>query len=82
MTSDLKRNVTKSKCVPRPAGRPWSVADDELLRRLAPKGASARLIGMQLDRTASAVRSGAAKLNLCLRKTIPKRQIRVKAKGK
>jgi hypothetical protein len=42
------------------AARPWTPADDEILRSLALRGVDARVIGSQLNRTAVAVRSRAA----------------------
>jgi hypothetical protein len=55
------------------ATRPWTQADDDKLRKLALKGADARVIGSQLDRTTVAVRSRARRLNILLKKTTPKR---------
>jgi hypothetical protein len=48
---------------------PWTAADDKLLQTLALRGVDSRLIGMELNRTASAVRARANRLNLVLRKT-------------
>ena len=50
------------------ATRPWTPADDEILRSLALKGVDVRVIGRQLNRTAIAVRSRAKRLNILLRK--------------
>ena len=55
------------------ASRPWTPADDEILRSLALRGVDARVIGSQLNRTAVAVRSRARRLNIFLKKTTPKR---------
>jgi hypothetical protein len=56
------------------AARPWTPADDEILRSLALRGVDARVIGSQLDRTTVAVRSRARRLNILLKKTTPKRR--------
>jgi hypothetical protein len=56
---DLKKNPAKN----------WTKADDELLRSLAFKGVDARLIGKELNRSASAVRSRANRLDILLKKT-------------
>ena len=55
------------------ATRPWTPADDEILRSLALRGVDARAIGSQLNRTAVAVRSRARRLNILLKKTTLKR---------
>jgi hypothetical protein len=55
------------------ATRPWTPADDEILRSLARNGVDARAIGSQLNRTAVAVRSRAGRLNIPLKKTTRKR---------
>ena len=52
----------------RVAARPWTPADDEVLRSLALKGVDARGIGNRLNRTADAVRSRAKRLNILIRK--------------
>jgi hypothetical protein len=64
------------------AARPWTPADDEILRSLALRGVDARVIGSQLNRTAVAVRSRAKRMNILLKKTKPKRYQMGKAKGK
>lgn len=51
------------------ATRPWTRADDEILRSLVLKGTDARGIGTRLNRTAVAVRSRARRLNIPLRNT-------------
>jgi hypothetical protein len=61
------------KEVGRFATRPWTPADDEILRSLALRGVDARVIGSQLNRTAVAVRSRAKRMNILLKKTKPKR---------
>jgi hypothetical protein len=55
------------------ATRPWTPADDEILRSLARNGVDARAIGSQLNRTAVAVRSRAGRLNIPFKKTTRKR---------
>jgi len=50
------------------AARPWTPADDEVLRSLALNGVDARGIGNRLNRTADAVRSRAKRLNILIRK--------------
>jgi hypothetical protein len=55
------------------ATRPWTPADDEILRSLAREGADVRMIGSQLNRTAVAVRSRAGRLKIPLKKTARKR---------
>ena len=50
------------------AARPWTPADDEVLRSLALNGVDARGIGNRLNRTADAVRSRARRLNILIRK--------------
>jgi hypothetical protein len=48
----------------------WTAADDERLRELLLQGMDAREIGSELGRTATAVRSRAARLNLLARKPV------------
>ena len=55
------------------AARPWTPADDEVLRSLALNGVDARVIGSQLNRTTVAVRSRARRLNIPIKKTTRKR---------
>jgi hypothetical protein len=55
------------------ASRPWIPADDQILRSLALRGVDARVIGIQLNRTAVAVRSRARRLNIPLKKITRKR---------
>jgi hypothetical protein len=50
------------------AARPWTQADDDELRALVLKGHSTRAIGVQIDRTETAVRSRARRLNIVLKK--------------
>jgi hypothetical protein len=45
------------------SAKDWTSADDERLRELVVKGMSAREIGIELNRTAVAVRSRAFRLN-------------------
>jgi hypothetical protein len=51
------------------ATRPWTPADDEILRSMVLRGVATRVIGSQLDRTAVAVRSRARRLNILIKKT-------------
>jgi hypothetical protein len=48
--------------------RPWTQADDDKLRRLAPTGLSSRAIGIRMNRTETAVHSRARQLRVILRK--------------
>ena len=48
--------------------RPWTQADDDKLRKLAPTGLSARAIAIRMNRTETAVRSRARQLQVILRK--------------
>jgi hypothetical protein len=66
----------------------WTAADDEHLRELSLKGMDAREIGIELKRTATAVRSRAFRMNLLERKPVvsqivawEKRKLSLKAKG-
>jgi hypothetical protein len=59
----------------------WTVADDERLRELSLKGMDAGEIGIELKRTATAVRSRAFRMNLLERKPVVS-QIRVREKRK
>jgi hypothetical protein len=42
---------------PRPAGRPWTPADDDMLRELLASGMKPRLIAQKLQRSIGAVQS-------------------------
>jgi hypothetical protein len=57
------------------AARPWTTADDERLKSLALKGASARLIAAHMSRTTVAVRSRASRLDILLRQARPQKQM-------
>jgi hypothetical protein len=66
----------------------WTAADDERLRELLVKGMSAREVGIELKRTATAVRSRAFRMNLLKRRPLfsqivawEKRKLSLKAKG-
>ena len=66
----------------------WTAADDERLRELSLKGMDAREIGIELKRTATAVRSRAFRMNLLKRRPLfsqivawEKRKLSLKAKG-
>jgi hypothetical protein len=52
------------------SAKDWTGANDERLRELLVKGMSAREIGIELNRTAVAVRSRAFRLNLQERKPL------------
>jgi DNA-binding NarL/FixJ family response regulator len=56
------------------ASRPWTRADDDKLRRLARTGLSVRAIGIRMNRTETAVRSHAKRLQVILRKIRQKQQ--------
>jgi hypothetical protein len=49
----------------------WSSADDERLRELVVEGMDGRKLGVELNRTATAVRSRALRLNLTI-PTVPR----------
>jgi hypothetical protein len=66
----------------------WTTADDERLRELSLKGMDPREIGIELKRTATAVRSRAFRMNLLERKPVvsqigawEKRKLGLKAKA-
>jgi hypothetical protein len=42
---------------PRPAGRPWTLADDDMLRKLLSSGMKPRLIAQKLKRSTGAIQS-------------------------
>ena len=52
--------------------RPWTQAEDDKLRRLALTGLSSRAIGIQMNRTETAVRSRAKQRPVILRKIRPR----------
>jgi hypothetical protein len=56
--------------------RPWTQADDDKLRKLAPMGLSSRAIGIRLSRTETAVCSRARRLQVILRK-IKRKQLQM-----
>jgi hypothetical protein len=66
----------------------WTAADDERVRELWVKGMSAREIGIELNRTAVAVRTRAFRLNLLEWKPVVsqigawEKKLGLKAKGK
>jgi hypothetical protein len=53
---------------PEDASRPWTQADDDRLRKLAPTGLSLRAIGIRVNRTETAIRSRARQLQVVMRK--------------
>ena len=63
----------------------WTAADDERLRELSLNGVDARAIGIELKRTATAVRSRAFRMNLQERRPVKigaeKRKLSLKVKG-
>jgi hypothetical protein len=66
----------------------WTAADDERLRELSLEGMDAREIGIELKRTATAVRSRAFRMNLLEPKPVvsksgawEKRKLGLKAKA-
>jgi hypothetical protein len=65
----------------------WTAADDERLRELSLKGMDAREIGIELKRTATAVRSRSFRMNLLERKPVVSKsgawehKLGLKAKG-
>jgi hypothetical protein len=42
---------------PRPAGRPWTFTDDDMLRKLLASGMKARAIALKMNRTVGAIQS-------------------------
>jgi hypothetical protein len=42
---------------PRPAGRPWTLTDDDMLRKLVTSGMKPRLIAQKLKRSIGAIQS-------------------------
>ena len=58
--------------------RPWNSHQDVILQRLAAAGKYAAAIAAEMNRSESAIRSRAKKLNITLAKT----QVGRKAKGK
>jgi hypothetical protein len=55
--------------------RPWTAADDEVLRSWSLKRLDARMIAIQMNRTSDAVRSRASRLNIRVRQASPQRQM-------
>ena len=70
------------------SAKDWTAADDKRLRELLVKGMSAREIGIELKRTATAVRSRALRLNILEWKPVIsqigtwEKKLGLKAKGK
>jgi hypothetical protein len=58
------------------ASRPWTQADDDKLRKLAPTGLSSRAISIRMNRAETAVRSRARQLQVILR-TIGLKQLQM-----
>lgn len=42
---------------PRPSGRPWTLTDDDMLRKLLTSGMKPRLIAQKIKRTIGAIHS-------------------------
>ena len=42
---------------PRPDGRPWTLTDDDMLRKLLASGVTPRLIAQKMKRSIGAIRS-------------------------
>jgi hypothetical protein len=42
---------------PRPAGRPWTLTDDDMLRKLLTSGMNQRLIAQKMKRSIGAIQS-------------------------
>jgi hypothetical protein len=42
---------------PRPAGRPWTLTDDDMLRKLLAPGMKPRLIAQKLNRSIGAIQT-------------------------
>jgi hypothetical protein len=47
---------------PRPAGRPWMLTDDDMLRKLLASGMKAPAIALKMNRTVGAIQSRKTKL--------------------
>jgi hypothetical protein len=47
---------------PRPAGRPWTLTDDDMLRKLLASGMKAPAISLKMNRTRGAIQSRKSKL--------------------
>jgi hypothetical protein len=48
--------------VPRPASRPWTLTDDDMLRKLLASGMKAPAIALKINRTLGAIQSRKSKL--------------------
>jgi hypothetical protein len=82
------RPMTLPNGLRRSSIKDWTPADDERLRELSLKGMDARAIGIELKRTATAVRSRAFRMNLMERRPVvsqigawEKRKLSLKARG-
>ena len=49
---------------PRPAGRPWTLTDDDMLRKLLATGMKAPAIALKMNRPLGAIQSRKSKLKL------------------
>jgi DNA-binding CsgD family transcriptional regulator len=54
------------------ASRPWTQAEDDMLRCLALKGLSSTAIGIRMNRTEAVVRSHARQMQIILRRNGPR----------
>jgi hypothetical protein len=80
--------MTRPNGLRRSSMKDWTAADDERLRELSLNGVDARAIGIELKRTATAVRSRAFRMNLQERRPVvskigvwERRRLSLKAKG-
>jgi len=55
--------------------KPWTPADDELLRSLVKNGIHTRSIALHMKRTPTELRWRASRLNILLRQARPQRQM-------
>jgi hypothetical protein len=80
--------MTQPSGLRRSSMKDWTAADDERLRELSLKGVDAREIGIELKRTATAVRSRTFRMNLLERRPVVsqigtwEKKLGPKAKGK
>jgi hypothetical protein len=57
---------------PRPAGRPWTLTDDDMLRKLVTSGMKPRLIAQKIKRSIGAVQSRIYLLKKPRKRSAPK----------
>jgi hypothetical protein len=53
---------------PRPAGRPWTLTDDDMLRKLLGSGMKVPVIALKMNRTVGAIQSRKSKLKAAKKK--------------